>query len=419
MASNNEASATAEGDLVVTVKSLASAQHQIDVAQKNCMRVAADHETTVQARAEELKVIGEAKKIIVEATSGGAQFLQVVATTMQDRQRLTSYEIVTAVDHLAKLHHSSALSQLASRIKAVMRFSNDPFVKVRGLITDMIAKLQGQQDVEASEKAFCDEQMSKTSGQKEELDGTIAKLSSKIDRAAARAEELKHQIREHEQSLAAVAKEQVQMDDMRRESHGDFVVAKRDLTKAIAGIQHALSLLREYYSGSAALFQRQPAIPELHDKAAGSGGGIIHLLEVCESDFSIQLASEETEESSRAAAYEQSTQENKIFKAQTEKDVKYKGEEVTSLEKTISEQMSDRALSQTNLDAVHDYMEKLNGRCIAKPETYSQRAQRRTQEIEGLKEALRVLESETSFMQKRLKPFPRLRGVGSISATSA
>lgn len=42
-------------------------------------------------------------------------------------------------------------------------------------------------------------------------------------------------------------------------------------------------------------------------------------------------------------------------------------------------------------------------RCIAKPETYAQRAERRTAEISGLKQALSVLEDETALVQKRKK----------------
>merc|ERR1711937_847214 len=155
---------------------------------------------------------------------------------------------------------------------------------------------------------------------------------------------------------------------------------------------HAMAVLRDYYSGSAALMQ-QPATPELHKKATGSGESIIHLLEVCESDFSLELANEETEEASRAQAYEEGTQQNKISKAQTQQDVKYKNQEITSLEKKVSEDVSDRETSQASLDAVNDYINKLKGRCIAKPESYADRKQRREQEVAGLKEALRVLES--------------------------
>ena len=46
----------------------------------------------------------------------------------------------------ARKQHSAGLAQLASRITAVMRYgstgSADPFVKVKGLINDMIAMLE-------------------------------------------------------------------------------------------------------------------------------------------------------------------------------------------------------------------------------------------------------------------------------------
>ena len=56
----------------------------------------------------------------------------------------------------------------------------------------------GHVDVEAadetSEKAYCDEQMSKTEAKKGELEDEVAKLTSKIDEAVARSAELKEQV---------------------------------------------------------------------------------------------------------------------------------------------------------------------------------------------------------------------------------
>merc|ERR1719329_1418624 len=48
-----ETKATAEGDLTNTVKDLADATNALQVANTNCMQVAADHEATVQSRNEE------------------------------------------------------------------------------------------------------------------------------------------------------------------------------------------------------------------------------------------------------------------------------------------------------------------------------------------------------------------------------
>merc|ERR1712156_621331 len=177
-AESQEAEAEASGDLEMATKELANSKETLATAKSTCMKVGADHELTVKARAEELKVIAEAKKILVETTSGAESqtysFLQVFSSRLQTRADLAHAEVVVLVKRLAREHHSAALAQLASRVAAVLQYGSengeDPFVKVKGLIQDMIAKLEEEGQAEASEKAYCDEQMAKTQAKKEELD---------------------------------------------------------------------------------------------------------------------------------------------------------------------------------------------------------------------------------------------------------
>merc|ERR1719281_2302310 len=89
------------------------------------------------------------------------------------------------------------------------------------------------------------------------------------------------------------------------------------------------------------------------------------------------------------------TQENKVTKTTKEQDVKYKTQEHIALDKEIAELTSDRDGTQTELDAVLEYDEKIKDQCIAKPETYEERKKRREAEIAGLKEALSILEGES------------------------
>merc|ERR1719359_1405675 len=168
-------------------------------------------------------------------------------------------------------------------------------------------------------------------------------------------------------------------------------------------------MLRDYYakqeteeSGTAFLqAMRQPAKPELHSKSSGSGVNIIGILEVVESDFATNLAKEETTEANAQEAFDKMTQENKITKASKGQDIKYKSEEAAATDKAIGEMSSDRETTSTEHAAVLEYLEKLNARCIAKPETYETRKQRRDAEIAGLKEALAVLEeTSASFVQR-------------------
>jgi len=197
-ASTEENQATAKGDLAETVKELAKDKESLKVASDTCMTVAADHEATVTSRTEEVTAIATAEKILKESTGGAVEqsysFLQ-----LQSRSDMKNAEVVTMVAKLAQTHHSAALAQLASRIKAEMSFGAadraDIFGKVKGLISDMVAKLEKEAESEATEKAYCDEEMAKTEAKKGELEGVVTKLTSKIDLAAAKSAELKGEVK--------------------------------------------------------------------------------------------------------------------------------------------------------------------------------------------------------------------------------
>jgi peptidoglycan hydrolase CwlO-like protein len=422
-----EEKATAEGDLSVTVADLKENEEALATANGDCMTTAADHEATAAARTEELKVIATAEKILKEST-GGAEgqtydFLQMTASSkMLTRADLANSEVVTMVKKLAQEHHSAALAQLASRIAVIARYGSknggDPFAKVKGLIDDMIMKLEKQAESEATEKSYCDEQMAKTESKKSELDDDIAQLTSKIDKAAARSGSLKEEVVELEAELAKVAKEQAEMDAIRAEQSANYKTASSELNQGLTGVRKALDVLRSYYGGGAAMiqddsqfsaFMQQPAVPQQHEKSSGAGGSIISILEVCESDFATNLAKEESQEADSASNYEKVTQENKVSTATMSQDAKYKTKEAAGLDKSISELSSDRDTSSTELAAVMEYYSKIKERCVAKPESYEQRKARREAEIEGLKEALTILENETAFMQRSRKGSKRAR----------
>merc|ERR1719454_2729176 len=181
----------------------------------------------------------------------------------------------------------------------------------------MISKLEAEAKSEATEKAYCDEELSKTEAKKAELESEINQLTSKIDLASAKSAGLKQDVKELQSELATLSKEQAEMDSIRAEEKAAFDTAKADLELGISGVQKALGVLRDYYQGAAFVqngqkfdaFMQQPAAPQAHSKAGGAGGSIIDILEVVESDFAKNLAAEETEEADAVAVYEKTTQE--------------------------------------------------------------------------------------------------------------
>merc|ERR1719253_2325690 len=132
----------------------------------------------------------------------------------------------------------------------------DPFAKVKGLIRELIDRLMAEAHAEATEKAYCDEQMAKTEAKKSELNDDIAKLTAKIDKDAAASAGLKEEVKSLQGDLAALAKQQAEMDKIRQEENAAYVQAKSDLSAGLEGVRNALSVLRDYYNNEAAMIQQ-------------------------------------------------------------------------------------------------------------------------------------------------------------------
>merc|ERR1719252_266431 len=108
----------------------------------------------------------------------------------------------------------------------------------------MIDRLTAEAAAEADEKAYCDEETAKTQAKKGELQDDIAKLTSKIDQATARSERLKAEVKELQAELAALAKEQAEMDAIRQDQLEAYTQAKADLEQGLMGVKGALDVLR-------------------------------------------------------------------------------------------------------------------------------------------------------------------------------
>merc|ERR1712087_340767 len=276
---------------------------------------------------------------------------------------------------------------LASRMSSAMQV-HDPFEKITGLISDMIERLESEADADASKKAYCDKETSETNEKKADKTAEIEKLTTRIDQIDARSAQAKEEVAALQSQLAKLAKSQAEADRMRQEESASFKASKAELEKGLTGIKMALKILNNYHAKA----------DKAHD-ASEAGSGIIGLLEVCEADFSKNLAAAIADEDLSANQYETETKENEIERTTKSQDVKYKTKEFKSLDKTSGELKSDRSGVRSELDAVLEYLTKINEECVEKAESYAARKERFESEIAGLKSALRVLEDETALVQ--------------------
>merc|ERR1719172_196351 len=199
--------AAAEGDLAICSKSLAAAVAAKAELHQDCMDKAQDFELETSSRGQELKALAAAKKAISESTSGegGAaeityglnqEAVSLLQVGRENVQNIATLKALRLVRDLARTTKSTALTQLASRMAATLRYGSgdDQFAKGKGLIRDLIERLIAQAKAEAEEKAYCDKELAETRAKKEDKMEEIAKLTAAIDKMSARIAVLKKEI---------------------------------------------------------------------------------------------------------------------------------------------------------------------------------------------------------------------------------
>jgi len=307
LASTTEAKATAEGDLAVTAKTLKENKKTKSSLKTDCMTKSQDYEAATKSRAEELKAIAEAKKVLVENTGAAGDltysFLQVVQHDASDSELqtgadLANFEAVRFVRNLARKEHDDALMQLSRRMAAAMRYGDssgaDPFAKVKGLIRDMIENLEKDAAADAQHKAYCDKEMGETLAKKADKEAAIDKLSTQIDTKSSRSATLQEEIASLQRALAKLASAQAEMTKIRQAEKAEFEANAPDMKAGLQAVKMAIQILREYYAKDNIA----------HTAAEGAGTGIIGLLEVVESDFSKTLAEMSATEAAAQRAYD-------------------------------------------------------------------------------------------------------------------
>merc|ERR1719203_1774192 len=112
--------------------------------------------------------------------------------------------------------------------------SGDAFEKVKGLISDMISKLEKEAGADATKKA--------------DKSDEIEKLSTKIDQMAAESAQLKEEVAVLESELSKLARGQAKMDQLRQKEKATYKESRAALEKGLTGIKMALKVLNEYYA---------------------------------------------------------------------------------------------------------------------------------------------------------------------------
>merc|ERR1719515_210421 len=387
-AASSQELAQAEKDLAVEKKGLSEDTTYLRELKRDCQTRASEFEVEAKDNQAELTALGKAKAILQKKFA--ASFVQmgtkvtVKARDDADGADEAKARALRSIEQLGRRLHSTALVALAYRA------AEDPFGKIRGMIEDMIAKLLQEAAEEATQKAFCDKEIGESSASKDDKQGKLEKVNARLEKAESSMATLTEDSSKLSKEVAENDKAMADATAVRQTEKATFMAVEKDLSESQEACAAAIEVLREYYEG-ASLLQVKAGSKEVAN-AEGDGSGILGMLEVAESDFATGLAEARTVEQQSASEYDKMMQDGKMLKTTKEMEIKGKQSEVKSLATTITDLGSDKEGLTGELDAILAYLDKLKPQCETKVPSYEERKAAREQEIEGLKNALEILE---------------------------
>jgi len=426
-----EAEAAAKGDFADTEASLAEDKKYLADLDSECKTKSFDYEQRQIVREGEIEAIGKAIEIMsgddVAGANAHTMFVQKKVSLVQLRSSAQN-PVQDAVANFLQQQADKTGSKLLSLIAA--KAGSDPFVKVKKMIREMITKLMEEANAEAEHKAFCDTEMGtnkqlrdKKTAQSEELTADIEELTAAISKLATEITELSSE-------LAALDASVEEATSLRFEEKAKNTDTMTDAKAGAAATAQALAILKDFYakaavpveqpapqqgpisyddralqilktsSGGASFVQvnsvnaqRVPGAPEMEEGSytGMENGGVLGLMEVCQSDFEKVLAETEATETEAAKVFDEFKADSAQDKAVKETDSKHKVAEKSTKESDLATAKKDLRITQEELHSAMEYYEKLKPDCEVKVMSYAEKKAAREAEIESLKEALSLL----------------------------
>merc|ERR1719156_263234 len=309
-----DAKATAEEELSSTKKTLADDEKYLEDLKQSCSMKAQEWATRQKDAAEELAAIAKAKEGL---ESGVKVFLEASSKTHSKNDEISAKRD-RVVSILSKLEdHSFFFTQIKSEARA-----GGPFDKVKGLIEDMITRLEKEAAEEADAKAFCDKETSESKAKQAELTAKSDKSQVRIEKATATIAELKEKIKATQEQMAEMDAAQAEATSLRNKEHEEYVKASTEYKESAEAVANAIAVLTDYYSSGS--FVQSKEEPELGGAKTDIASTIMSMLEVAESDFTTLLAESEASEKEAQASYDKLTEQNTVTKTANTQEVKGK-----------------------------------------------------------------------------------------------
>merc|ERR1719235_978470 len=272
----------------------------------------------------------------------GAQSPKQAATARRKAKRAAIHYLMDQAKSLKSKHLSAIVAKLS--------LGKDHFVKVRGIIKDLIAKLEADAEAEATQKSYCDEEMGKATEKRDDAVGEIEDNTAKIDASESKIANLKTSITNIETEISELYKSVKEITAMREKEKAENEKTIKEAEEGGKSVANAIKILKDFYGESFVQTSYEPTggdregntVADLAPKTfegeyhggKDSTGGIFGLLEIIQADFERTVKTvTEAEEKSQKEFEEQ--------KKEIEDDMDSKKEERKTLKADLETAESD------------------------------------------------------------------------------
>jgi len=320
----------------------------------------------------------------------------------------------------AQFHKSHELSFLAYTMQQQLRSKGAvDFGAITKMIENMIGVLSAEQADDAKHKTWCQGELASSADESTANQEKLASLQSTMAQAADEIATLGEDIAAHTAAMASLDRDVATATVQRKSEHAEYLETVQLTEAAIQLIGKAKNRLQKFYNP--ALYKEAPKVelssedaivaklsfaqvkavvklsdaPEmptaLYQSKSPKSGGVMALMDMLTGELKESLGEAEHDEKTAQSDYLQMMTESQESRAADAKSVTDKSASKAGLEGKLVALKESNHLTLEEGQNIAGYIAELHGSCDFILENFQLRADARTNEIEGLKNAKAVL----------------------------
>jgi len=307
------------------------------------------------------------------------------------QRKVILHKMMGYLQKQAKSLKSDTLGSLMIQMK------EDHFVKVRGMIKDMISKLEADAAAEGDQKAWCDTEMEKATSSRDENIGNIEGDLAAKSKAESNIAKLEEEVQALMEEISELQKALGEATELRNKEKAENTKALADATGGLEGTKKAMKILKDFYDnafiqiGKASADQPETFSGDFAGNQ-GAASGIIGQLDVIKSDFEAVIDKTKTEEDDAESQYDTYKSETETDVGDKESSIKDKSTEIKDNKVKLSDATEDLKEHTTLKEDALEELGKLKPACVDTGSDYEEKVARREQEIESLKNAYTIFD---------------------------